>query len=182
MAPELRPDVRHLACIGLMGAGKSTVGRLVAQRLGWGFVDVDELIQERTGCSVGELWDAGGEGAYRPFERDIVVEVLASPDRSVLATPGGVVLDKDATHAIEAPEVVAVYLRARPDTLADRIAADEQMRPLLDDHPREAMQTMFTARDHCYEDLADHVVQVDDLGPDAAAAAVLQLLETAPAG
>ena len=181
MATDLRPDLRHLACIGLMGAGKSTVGRLVAQRLDWAFVDVDELIQERTGCSVGQLWDAGGEGAYRPFERDIVIEVLAAPTRSVLATPGGVVLDKDATRAIEAADVLAVYLRARPDTLADRIAADEQMRPLLDDHPREAMRTMFTARDHCYEDLADHVVQVDDLGPAEAAAAVLHLLDRAPA-
>jgi shikimate kinase len=176
MTLQTQPDVRHVACIGLMGAGKSTVGHLLADRLGWGYVDVDELIEQRTGCTVGALWEVGGEDAYRPFERDIVIEVLSSDERSVLATPGGVVLDKDATHAIEAGDVVAVYLRARPETLARRIGGDDQSRPLLDDHPEEALRTMFTARDHCYEELADHVVQVDDLGPGETADAVIDVL------
>ncbi len=170
------PDVRHLACIGLMGAGKSTVGRLVAERLGWAFVDVDEVIEARTGCEVSQLWDVGGEGAYRPMERDVVVEALESSECSVLATPGGVVLDHDATSAIETADVVSVYLRARPDTLAVRIMADDRLRPLLSNHPESAVQTMFAARDHCYEDLSDHVVQVDDLGPEEAAEAVIEVL------
>lgn len=170
------PDVRHLACIGLMGAGKSTTGRILADRLGWSFVDVDEVIEARTGCTVGQLWEVGGEDAYRPFERDVVLEVVASPTNAVLATPGGVVLDHDATHAIETPDIVAVYLRARPETLARRIASDDQSRPLLDGHPEEALRTMFVARDHCYEDLADHVVQVDDLDPEGSADAVLDVV------
>jgi shikimate kinase len=125
---------------------------------------------------VGALWDVGGEDAYRPFERDIVIEILGSERSSVLATPGGVVLDREATQAIEARDVVAVYLRARPETLAQRIAGDGQSRPLLDDHPEEALRKMFAARDHCYEDLADHVVQVDDLGPQDAVDAVIDVL------
>lgn len=170
------PDVRHLACIGLMGAGKTTVGRLVADRLGWAFIDVDDVIEERTGCGVGQLWEVGGEEAYRPLERDVVIEVLESAECSVLATPGGVVLDRDATTAIETADVVSVYLRARPETLAARIMADERLRALVNGHPESALQTMFGARDHCYEDLSDHVVQVDDLGPEQAADAVIEVL------
>lgn len=171
------PDVRHVACIGLMGCGKSTVGRLLAERLGWGFVDVDDLIESATGCSVAELWEQGGEAAYRPLEHAIVVDVLGAFDRSVLATPGGVVLDPEAVQAIETEDVVTVYLRAEPEVLADRIARDAgHPRPLVDDHPSEVMRSMYEARDETYQDLADRVVQVDDLTPDQAANAVLHLL------
>jgi len=173
---EPLPDVRHLACIGLMGAGKTTVGRMVADRLGWGFVDVDDIIEARTGCTVGQLWETGGEEAYRPLEFEVVAEAVRSPERTVLATPGGIVLDRDATQTIAMGDVVAVYLRALPETLASRIAADDQSRPLLDDHPGQALKSMFVARDHCYEDLADHVIQVDDLSPEQVVAAVLEVI------
>jgi shikimate kinase len=175
------PGRSHLACIGLMGAGKSTVGRLVAERLGWGFVDVDETIEALTHCTVQQLWEHGGEDAYRPFERDVVVDALGSPERTVLAAPGGVVLDRDATAAIAAQHVTAVYLRALPATLAQRIDLDaDHERPLVDGHAEAVMRSLFTARDHCYEDLADHIVQVDDLTPEQAADCVLDLLLAVP--
>ena len=174
---DLLPDVRHVACIGLMGSGKSTVGRLVAERLGWDFVDVDDLIEEATGCTVSELWEQGGEDAYRPLEHSIVIDVLGAFRHSVLATPGGVVLDPAAVRAIETNDVVSVYLRAEPEVLAERIAHDSgHQRPLVDDHPCEVMRAMFDARDSTYQDLADQVVQVDDLTPDQAATAVLHVL------
>ena len=174
---HLAPDVRHLACIGLMGSGKSTVGRLVAERLGWGFVDVDEIIEDSTGCTVAELWEHGGEEAYRPLEQSIVKDCLGAFDHSVLATPGGVVLDREAVNAIEAQDVVAVYLRAGPEVLAERIAHYAgHTRPLIDDHPGEVMRAMFEARDGSYQALADQVVEVDELTPDQAASAVLHLL------
>lgn len=169
--------VRHLACIGLMGSGKSTVGHLVADRLHWDFVDVDETIEALTHCTVQQLLEHGGEDAYRPFERDVVVETLSSTAQSVLAAPGGVVLDHEATAAFAAPDVMAVYLRAEPATLARRIDLDaEHERPSVDGHAEAVMRTLFAARDHCYEHLADHIVQVDDLSPDAAAEAVLEVL------
>jgi shikimate kinase len=150
---------------------------MVAERLGWGFVDVDDLIETSTGCTVAELWEHGGEGAYRPLEQAIVIDCLGAFDHSVLATPGGVVLDRDAVQAIEAQDVVAVYLRAGPDVLAERIAHDAgHQRPLVDDRPGEVMRAMFDARDSSYQALADGVVEVDGLTPDQAAAAVLHLL------
>jgi shikimate kinase len=173
----LLPDVRHVACIGLMGSGKSTVGRLVAQRLGWGFVDVDDLIEASTGHTVAELWEQGGEAAYRPLETSIVVDVLGAFQHSVVATPGGVVLDPEAVRAVETGDVVSVYLRAEPEALAERIAHDAgHTRPLVDDRPCEVMRSMFAARDDSYQRLADQVVQVDDLTPDQAATAVLHVL------
>lgn len=171
------PDVQHVACIGLMGAGKTSVGQVVAEQLAWPFVDVDELIEAITGCTVAQLWEQGGEDAYRPLEHEIVVDVLGARERSVLATPGGVVLDRGAVDAIEAEDVVAVYLRADPEVLAERIARDaDHRRPLVDDQPHAVMRAMFVARDATYLEVADHVVDVDDLTVDQAAAAVLHLL------
>lgn len=175
--PEVLPDVRHLACIGLMGSGKSSVGRLVAQRLGWPFIDIDDLIEESTGSTVAELWEQGGEAAYRPLEQELVIDALGALDHSVLATPGGVVLDRDAVRAVERNDVVSVYLRAEPEVLAERIARDRgHPRPLVDDHPCEVMRSMFAARDESYHALADAVVQVDDLTIDQCANAVLHVL------
>jgi shikimate kinase len=175
--PSLLPEVRHLACIGLTGAGKTTVGRLVAERLQWTFVDVEDLIEASTGCSVTELWEHGGEEAYRPLEQEIVTDALSAVPHSVLATPGGVVVDRPAVEALESGEVVTIYLRAGPDTLAERIARDQgRQRPLVDDHPCEVMRAMHAARDETYLSLADQVLEVDDLTADQAANAVLHLL------
>lgn len=174
---SLGPGVRHLACLGLMGAGKSTVGHLLADHLGWGFVDVDETIEAITHCTVQQLWEHGGEDAYRPFERDVVVDTLGAPDPRVLAAPGGVVLDRDAMAAISASDVVAVYLRAQPSTLARRIDLDaDHQRPLVEGHAEAVMRTLFGARDRCYEQLADHTVQVDELTPEETASAVLDIV------
>ncbi|MDP1819695.1 MAG: shikimate kinase [Acidimicrobiales bacterium] len=173
----VQPDIHYLACIGLMGSGKSTIGRMLAERLGWAFVDVDDTIEATTGSTVAELWERGGEERYRPLERKVVIDVLRATEHVVLATPGGVVLDREASNAIAAPDVAAVYLRATPATLAARIAGDTgHKRPLVDDQPAAVMRAMFEARDRSYEHLADHVVQVDELTPDQAAIAVHHLL------
>ena len=81
----------HLALVGLMGSGKTSVGQVVADRLGLPLVDVDEAIRARTGQGVKELWERGGEAAYRPLEREVVVDSLAPGRPVVLAAPGGVV-------------------------------------------------------------------------------------------
>src|SRR3546814_20916052 len=91
------PDVHHLACIGLMGAGKKTVGSQVAERLGWRFVDVYALLEARTGCSVGELWPAGGGVVYRPLVRALVAGALRSGGRSVGAVSRDILADLAAT-------------------------------------------------------------------------------------
>lgn len=151
-----------MACLGLMAAGKSSVGRILAERLGWRFVDVDDEIEARTGKTVAELAELGGEAAYRPHERAVVVETLSSAERSVLAAPGGVAVDAAARGAIRADGVRAVYLRADPDTLAERVVEDDDHdRPLVEDEPLRVLKEMFAERDSIYRSLAQHVVQVD---------------------
>ena len=163
----------HLALVGLMGSGKTSVGRVVADRLGIPLVDVDDAIRARTGVSVKELWEQGGEAAYRPLERDVVVDSLA-PDRPVvLAAPGGVVLEGDAVRALQQAHVAVVYLRADPAVLAARVLADPQPRPLLGTNPRQVLTDQHVARDDDYTAIAQLVIAIDDLEPEAAAERIL---------
>jgi shikimate kinase len=174
---RLDPSIRHVACIGLMAAGKSTVGGLVADQLGWPLVDVDDEIEARTGKTVAELAYEGGEAAFRPWERRVVLEALEDDTPSVLAAPGGIALDPAARQAIGALDVAAVYLRADPRTLAVRVEEDEDHdRPLVGDDPLAALVGMFRERDATYRALADIEVDVDGRTHDEVAQLVLTAL------
>lgn len=152
--------------IGLMGAGKSSVGALVAAATARTFVDVDLAITARTGQTVRQLWEEGGEAAYRHLESQEVLDTLARRDDVVLAAPGGTVLDP-AVRAALAPAFV-VWLRADPATLAARVEHDDH-RPLLGRHPRQVLTSMAAERGDLYRSLADVVVDTD--GRDAATVA-----------
>ncbi len=158
----MRDHPGHLALIGMMAVGKTTAGRALAQRLGARFVDTDEVIEARTGRTPRQLWEDGGEAAYRPLERDAVGEALTSPDPVVLATPGGVAVDPAMAAHLDAPGVTTVYLRATAATLAERVGTDARHRPLLGDDPPTAITRLLDERAGRYEALADHVVDVDD--------------------
>lgn len=170
-APVTAPT--HLALIGLMGSGKTAVGRLVADRFGLPLVDVDESIQARTGQNVRDLWEVGGEDAYRPLERAVVLEALVPSEPQVLAAPGGVVLDPVCVHALRQPHVAVVYLRADPAVLAERVIADPQPRPLLGTNPHHVLAGQHAARDREYTELADLVLPIDSLTPEQAADRIL---------
>jgi shikimate kinase len=170
--------VKQVVLVGLMGSGKSTVGALVAARTGREFVDVDVVIAGETGKTVRELWEEGGEAAYRSLESGAVLGVLARDTPSVLAAPGGVVLDP-AVRAALAGNIV-VWLRTRPSTLAGRVHAGDH-RPLLGDHPAESLAAMADERSALYGAVATAVVDTDGLAPDAVAAAVVRLLASQPA-
>jgi shikimate kinase len=165
--------VKQVVLVGLMGSGKSTVGALVAARTGRVFVDVDIVIAEETGKTVRELWEEGGETAYRSLESDAVLRVLASDTPSALAAPGGVVLDP-AVRAALAGSVV-VWLRTRPTTLAGRVHAGDH-RPLLGDNPAETLAAMADERSELYRKVATATIDTDGLTPDAIADVMVRLL------
>jgi shikimate kinase len=156
-----------------MGSGKTSVGELVARPLELPLVDVDEAIRARTGHTVKELWEAGGEAAYRALERDVVLEALEPQRPTVLAAPGGVVVDAECVRALNQAHVGVVYLRAEPSVLADRIAADPQPRPLLGADPLRVLEEQHTARDADYAAIAQMVIQIDVLTPEQAAEEIL---------
>jgi shikimate kinase len=165
--------VRHVVLVGLMGSGKSTVGELVARRTARVLIDVDAAIVSRTGKTVRELWEEGGEAAYRHLESQEVLTLLGSSTPAVLAAPGGVVLDPAVRTALE--DAFVVWLRTRPSTLAGRVRIGDH-RPLLGDRPYEALAAMSESRLQLYEQVATAVVDTDDVTPEALADMVVDLV------
>lgn len=167
--------VAHIAMVGLMASGKTSVGRVVADRLRRPLIDVDEVIEDQTGMTVRELWERGGEAAYRPLERDAVVHALSGPGPDVLATPAGAVLDHLVTEAFAAADVFVVWLRARPEVLAER-AESGGHRPLLGDDPVTTLRTMRAERADDYAAIADLTLPIEDRTPEDLADAVIDAL------
>ena len=154
----------HLVLVGLMGAGKSSVGRRLAARLERRFVDVDDVVAERAGSSIPELFADRGETAFRALEASTLGDLLDDPRPSVVATGGGAVLDAGTRSRLA--EVGTIWLRAAPQHLARRVGAGRG-RPLLSGGDVAAeLERLASERTAHYEDVASIVVDVDDLGID----------------
>jgi shikimate kinase len=160
----------HLLLVGMMGAGKTTVGRLVADHLGRPYRDSDTMVEEATGHSVPELFATEGEAAFRAAE-SAALRAAVAPPPAVISVAGGAVLDP-ANRALLAASGTVVWLRAAPETLAARVG-DGDGRPLLAPDPARALVALDAARRPLYAEVADAVVDVDDLAPTQVADAVL---------
>ena len=168
-------DHRHLVLVGLMGAGKTTVGRVVAEQLGRPLVDSDAAIEATTGRTVREIWLDDGEPAYRVMESAALRTALADDEPLVIAAAGGVVLAAENRAALAGPRTVVVWLTADTATLVERAARGDH-RPLLDDDPGRAMLAMAAARDGLYREVADVTVDTAGRSLDAVAADVIAAL------
>jgi len=162
---------RRVLLIGMMGAGKTTVGRLVAEALGCPYLDSDAEVERTTGRSVPELFATDGEAAFRAAESAVLADALGRPGPCVVSVAGGAVLDPDNRSLLRGAGVV-VWLRARPATLAARVGAGAG-RPLLGSDPAAALARLEAERRPFYAELADVVVDVDDLEAGEAAERVL---------
>ena len=157
------PVPRNLVLVGLMGAGKTTVGNLCAARLERPFVDVDEVIEATTGCSVAEIFEKQGEAAFRARERDAIADVSSSPQPIVIACGGGAVLDVENRRRLRANGLV-VWLRAAPAELARRLEdpTERRRRPLLGNgRPSGVLEDLVDVRSPSYEAAADVSVDTD---------------------
>jgi len=176
----------RLLLVGMMGAGKSTVGRAVASRLGWPHRDTDAEIVRRAGATVPELFAARGEPAFRRLESEVLAAVLTEPGPCVVSVGGGAVLDPGNRAALGRAGTV-VWLRARPATLAGRVGSGRG-RPLLGgpDGAAGALARIEAERRAVYAEVATAVVDVDELDTAAVADRVLAVVESgagaAPAG
>lgn len=151
----------------MMGAGKSTVGRVTAARLGRRFVDVDDEVVRSTGRSVAELFASGGETTFRTVESQALARCLDTDDGAVVAVGGGAVLDPDNRGRLARAGTV-VWLRARPGTLAARVGGGGD-RPLLEagtDGPLAVLEALAERRAPLYQAVSSVVIDVDDLSPD----------------
>jgi shikimate kinase len=160
--------------IGMMGAGKSTTGHLLARRLGWPYLDSDEEVQRQTGKTIPEIWKAEGEAAFRAEEARVLAEATTSDGPAVIGVAGGAVLDPDNRARIARAGLV-VWLRCDVSVLAKRVGSGAG-RPLLEHGPSEALERLATVRAPIYESLADVAFDVDRLSPAAVVDRIVDVL------
>lgn len=168
----------HIFLTGFMGAGKSSVGRLVAARLGRPFVDLDSEIEKREGASVPAIFKSRGEEGFRNAEH-AALEALAAAEPSVVATGGGVVLRED-NQALLGRIGTVVYLSVTPEEAIARLG-DAGDRPLLAGGGLSAARTILGARLALYEKTADHVVDTVGRSESAVAEDVVDAISLSPA-
>lgn len=175
------PFQESIFLVGMMGAGKTTIGRALARELGWQFIDLDHELEARCGVRVSLIFDIEGEQGFRKRESALLDECTRRSG-IVLATGGGAVLASENRQRLSERGVV-VYLRASADELFRRVERDRN-RPLLQtDNPRERLQELLEQREPLYEDVASVVFdtgtvpitqttrallrQLQDYGPDS---------------
>jgi shikimate kinase len=155
-APPPFSPPRTIALVGLMGAGKSAIGKRLAVRLGLPFVDADEEIERAAGCTIGEFFERFGEAEFRAGERRVIERLLEGPP-IVLSTGGGAYMD-DRTRALLRERAITVWLRADLDVLFDRVKRRGH-RPLLrQGDPREILERLMHQRYPVYAE-ADLTVE-----------------------
>ena len=153
-----------LVLLGLPGVGKTTVGAGVAARLGWPFLDFDQEIERREGMTVGQIFESRGEAAFRALESALTHELAGR--REMVLAPGGGWVTQPALVGLLRPPASLVYLRAEPATVAARLAAGRDSRPLLrDGNLLERLEGLLAAREGAYT-LADHIVDTELLDPE----------------
>ncbi len=167
------PANQHVVLVGLMGTGKTTVGRALAERLHRRLLDSDLLIEARTGRTVRQIFQDEGEPAFRALETEVLIEALAQTTPSVIAAAGGVVLSEQNRRALKAAPAKVVWLRAEPDSLVDRVRSGGH-RPALDDDPAGTLRRMHQTREPLYREVADMIVSVDGRSVHDVAEAVLR--------
>ncbi|MCU1353578.1 MAG: aroK [Acidimicrobiales bacterium] len=149
----------HVVLVGLMGAGKTTVGKKVAKLLGRPFVDADAALEARTGRSVRDWFALDGEAGFRTAEAEVMADLLASSEPTVVAAGGGAVVTPSTRERLAGGGVFVVWLYAEPDFLADRVARKEH-RPLLDEDPHVVLHRLFAERVPLYREVADLTLDI----------------------
>ncbi|MGI9644721.1 MAG: shikimate kinase [Ilumatobacteraceae bacterium] len=173
MAATSDCGTQHIVLVGMMGAGKSSVGRLLAGHLDRPLFDSDEMIEARTGSTVREIWLEVGEPAYRRLETEVLAQALASKEPCVVAAAGGVVLSAENRRSLADSSAHVVWLVADVDLLIERVRSGGH-RPLLDDDPEATLRKMYDDREAWYREVSDVIVSVDGRSLNDVAHAVLR--------
>ena len=146
-----------VALVGLPGAGKTAIGRRLAQRLQLPFLDSDHVIEERIGCSIRDYFEREGEASFRDLEQSVIAELAAAP-HGVVATGGGCVL-REANRQVLRAHFHVLYLRSLPEDLFRRLRHDVK-RPLLQvADPLGRLRELYDARDPLYRETAHETVE-----------------------
>ena len=170
---------RTLALVGMRGAGKSTLGPLVADKLGWPFIEMDDLISDASGLTLDQLFELHGEPYYRRLEHETLRHVLAGEGPVVLAAAGGVVNEPSSWELLRQRTTV-VWLRARPEDHWDRVVAQGDRRPMADNPAaKKELRTLLAAREKIYAQ-ARIIVDTTDAAPEQLAERIARLARERP--
>ena len=165
---------QRIALIGLRGAGKSSLGRLLADQINAPFIELSNQIEQLAGCSIAEIHALYGQGAYRRYEQRALEEIIRHYPRAVIATPGGIV-SEPATFNLLLSHCYTVWLKASPEEHMGRVLAQGDRRPMSGN--REAMEDLkriLESRAQFYSK-ADKIVETSELSHEAAFASLMDL-------
>lgn len=175
---------RVIILVGLMGTGKSTVARELAQRFGAECLDTDKIVETRAGKSVRAIFDEDGEDVFRDHESQVLQQCLLSSGPVVVAGAGGVVVRKENREALKKAShdgtASVVWLHAPPDVLVQRTQKGAH-RPLLDNDREGTLRKMAADRSSWYSEVADIVVDVSSRSPESVAALIVDALSVGDA-
>lgn len=170
------PPERPIVLVGLMGVGKTTIGRRLARRLNRPFMDADAEVEAAAGRTVAEIFADFGEAAFRDGERRVISRLLESPEPVILALGGGAFVDAVTRQHVKA-RAISVWLRADLETLMDRVARKPGQRPLLDaDDPRAVLERLHAERAPVYAE-ADIAVDSEAASHDLTVQRVVDALQ-----
>ncbi|QBQ63218.1 shikimate kinase AroK [Actinobacillus indolicus] len=168
-------EKRNIFLIGPMGAGKSTIGRQLAQMLNMDFLDSDAVIEERAGADIDWIFDIEGEAGFRKREERVLNELTQSHGL-VLSTGGGSVLSKDNRNVLSARGIV-VYLETTVDKQFERTQRDKK-RPLLQtEDPYQTLVELAKIRNPLYEEIADIILQTDEQSAKVVATQIIDMID-----
>ncbi len=157
---------RRIALVGLRGAGKSTLGRMLAEHLGWPFIELDRVIEEEYGASIPDLIEMAGTATFRRHERSALDRVLAAHEAAVITTAGGIVADPE-TYALLLRRSHTVWIKARPDDHMSRVMAQGDFRPMAanrEANSKGAMADLVAILEARRADYARAEAEVDTAG------------------
>jgi shikimate kinase len=167
----------RIVLIGMMGAGKSTIGASLSKLTGWPYIDNDQVVEQMVGMPTRDLQQQRGVEAMRTAESAAAIQVLTRPAPLIAGVAAGIVLDP-ATSAQVHEGAFVVFLRARIETLAKRV--EGTYRPWLGDDPEATLRKLYVGREPLYDKIAHLVIDVDDTSADADAQRILDAFRAAP--
>ena len=166
-----------ISLTGFMGCGKSSVGRRLSELLCCPFIDLDDVIVEREGRSIPEIFATDGEAAFRAIEAQTLKKIVYHPERSegsstlVLALGGGTVMTPECAELVR-ENTVCIYLRASVDTLVEHLASEAAGRPMLSGDLRSRIETLMLQRSSTYEKTAHIIIDTDDKSVESIASEI----------
>ncbi len=171
--------MRKIVLLGYMGCGKSTIANILSKTINIPFVDLDKIIEEKTNLTINQIFEQYGEIYFRKLEHDVFVELLNSPDNSIIGLGGGTPCYANNHELLKGDNVLSIYLKASIETLFERLVSNKSKRPLIADKTDEEMKE-FIAKHlfdrSFYYNHAQHKVVVDGKTVEETVADILNIL------